>query len=255
VANLWLFFLALAVVYLLPGPDMILLLQTGARQGRGAALATAIGLAIARGCHVALAALGLAALFKAAPWTFDVVRLAGAAYLLWIGVQCLRSSLVPDLATGALTATPGQWREAIRRGLLTNLLNPKALLFCSVLLPQFIVNDGAQVLNQFAVLGLLLVGVGLLFDSAYALTGAALGRWLQHSPTAQRVQQWLFGSLLIGFALRLTFVQQAYPLPALRRRRMNSASATPMSNTAAPICTGHLYGRSVARTASVTWVT
>jgi threonine/homoserine/homoserine lactone efflux protein len=209
VANLWLFFLALAVVYLLPGPDMILLLQTGARQGRGAALATAIGLAIARGCHVALAALGLAALFKAAPWTFDVVRLAGAAYLLWIGVQCLRSSLVPDLATGALTATPGQWREAIRRGLLTNLLNPKALLFCSVLLPQFIVNDGAQVLNQFAVLGLLLVGVGLLFDSAYALTGAALGRWLQHSPTAQRVQQWLFGSLLIGFALRLTFVQQA----------------------------------------------
>ncbi|EJN34642.1 MULTISPECIES: LysE family translocator [unclassified Pseudomonas] len=208
-ANLWLFFLALAVVYLLPGPDMILLLQTGARQGRGAALATAIGLAIARGCHVALAALGLAALFKAAPWTFDVVRLAGAAYLLWIGVQCLRSSLVPDLATGALTATPGQWREAIRRGLLTNLLNPKALLFCSVLLPQFIVNDGAQVLNQFAVLGLLLVGVGLLFDSAYALTGAALGRWLQHSPTAQRVQQWLFGSLLIGFALRLTFVQQA----------------------------------------------
>jgi threonine/homoserine/homoserine lactone efflux protein len=209
VANLWLFFLALAVVYLLPGPDMILLLQTGARQGRGAALATAIGLAIARGCHVALAALGLAALFKAAPWTFDVMRLAGAAYLLWIGVQCLRSSLVPDLATGALTATPGQWREAIRRGLLTNLLNPKALLFCSVLLPQFIVNDGAQVLNQFAVLGLLLVGVGLLFDSAYALTGAALGRWLQHSPTAQRVQQWLFGSLLIGFALRLTFVQQA----------------------------------------------
>ena len=208
-ANLWLFFLALAVVYLLPGPDMILLLQTGARQGRGAALATAIGLAIARGCHVALAALGLAALFKAAPWTFDVVRLAGAAYLLWIGVQCLRSSLVPDLATGALTATPGQWREAIRRGLLTNLLNPKALLFCSVLLPQFIVNDGAQGLNQFAVLGLLLVGVGLLFDSAYALTGAALGRWLQHSPTAQRVQQWLFGSLLIGFALRLTFVQQA----------------------------------------------
>lgn len=64
-------------------------------------------------------------------------------------------------------------------------------------------------LTQFAVLGALLVGIGLLFDSAYALTGAALGRWLQHSPTAQRVQQWLFGSLLIGFAVRLTFVQQA----------------------------------------------
>ena len=208
-ASLWLFFLALAVVYLLPGPDMILLLQTGARQGRGAALATATGLAIARGCHVALAALGLAALFKAAPWTFEVVRLAGAAYLLWIGIQCLRSTLVPNLNTGDVAGMPGQWREAIRRGVLTNLLNPKALLFCSVLLPQFIVTEGAPVLTQFAVLGALLVGIGLLFDSAYALTGAALGRWLQHSPMAQRVQQWLFGSLLIGFAVRLTFVQQA----------------------------------------------
>ncbi|MFJ2481565.1 LysE family translocator [Pseudomonas sp. NPDC087598] len=208
-ASLWLFFLALAVVFLLPGPDMILLLQTGGRQGRGAALATAVGLAIARGCHVALAALGLAALFKAAPWTFDVVRLAGAAYLLWIGIQCLRSTLLPNLNAGDIADTRGQWREAIRRGVLTNLLNPKALLFCSVLLPQFIVADGAPVLSQFTVLGILLVGVGLLFDSAYALTGAALGRWLQHSPTAQRVQQWLFGSLLIGFAVRLTFVQQA----------------------------------------------
>ena len=208
-ASLWLFFLALAVVFLLPGPDMILLLQTGARQGRGAALATAIGLGIARGCHVALAALGLAALFKAAPWTFEVVRLAGAAYLLWIGIQCLRSTLVPNLNGGDVAQTQGQWREAVRRGLLTNLLNPKALLICSVLLPQFILADGAPVLTQFAMLGMLLVGVGLLFDSAYALTGAALGRWLQHSPTAQRVQQWLFGSLLIGFALRLTFIQQA----------------------------------------------
>lgn len=117
--------------------------------------------------------------------------------------------LLPNLNTGEAVDAHGQWREAVRRGLLTNLLNPKALLFCSVLLPQFIVNDGVAVLSQFAVLGMLLVGVGLLFDSAYALTGAALGRWLQHSPTAQRVQQWLFGSLLIGFAVRLTFVQQA----------------------------------------------
>ena len=208
-AGLWLFFMALAVVYLLPGPDMILLLQTGARQGKSAALATALGLGIARGCHVALAALGLAALFKTAPWTFDVVRLIGAAYLLWIGIQCLRTTMLPSLnGTDATTEKP-HWREAILRGLLTNLLNPKALLFCSVLLPQFIEPHAGPVLAQFATLGVMLVGVGLLFDSAYALVGAALGRWLQRSPSAQRVQQWLFGSLLIGFAVRLTFVQQA----------------------------------------------
>ncbi|MGF6397589.1 threonine/homoserine/homoserine lactone efflux protein [Pseudomonas frederiksbergensis] len=208
-AGLWLFFMALAVVYLLPGPDMILLLQTGARQGKGAALATALGLGIARGCHVALAALGLAALFKTAPWTFDVVRLVGAAYLLWIGIQCLRTTLLPSLNSAGSTTEKSHWREAIRRGLLTNLLNPKALLFCSVLLPQFIEPHAGPVLAQFTTLGVMLVGVGLLFDSAYALVGAALGRWLQRSPSAQRVQQWLFGSLLIGFAVRLTFVQQA----------------------------------------------
>ncbi|WP_339522896.1 LysE family translocator [Pseudomonas sp. EL_65y_Pfl2_R96] len=208
-AELWLFFVALTVVYLLPGPDMILLLQTGARQGKGAALATALGLGIARGCHVALAALGLAALFKTAPWTFDVVRLAGAAYLLWIGIQCLRTTMLPSLNGAGATTEKPHWREAIQRGLLTNLLNPKALLFCSVLLPQFIEPHAGPVLGQFATLGMMLVGVGLLFDSAYALVGAALGRWLQRSPSAQRVQQWLFGSLLIGFAVRLTFVQQA----------------------------------------------
>jgi len=209
VASLWLFILTLAVVLLLPGPDMILLLQTGARQGRAAALATALGLAIARACHVALAALGLAALFKTAPWTFDVVRIAGAAYLMWIGIQCLRNSLVPSLQAQEQAPAQDQWRGAIRRGLLTNLINPKALLFCSVLLPQFIFSDGVPVLTQFAVLGLVLVSVGLLFDSVVAMTGAALGRWLQHSPTAQRIQQWLFGSLLIGFAVRLGFIQQA----------------------------------------------
>jgi threonine/homoserine/homoserine lactone efflux protein len=208
-AGLWLFFMALAVVYLLPGPDMILLLQTGAREGKAAALVTALGLAIARGCHVALAALGLAALFKAAPWTFDVVRLAGAAYLLWVGIQCLRTTMLPSLNDAGATGEKPRYREAIQRGLLTNLLNPKALLFCSVLLPQFIDPHAGPVLAQFAALGVVLVGVGLLFDSAYALAGAALGRWLQRSPSAQRLQQWLFGSLLIGFAVRLTFVQQA----------------------------------------------
>ncbi|MBV4494126.1 LysE family translocator [Pseudomonas sp. SWRI12] len=208
-AELGLFLMALTVAYLLPGPDMILLLQTGARQGRGAALATAVGLGVARGCHVALAALGLSALFKTAPWTFDVVRLAGAAYLLWIGFQCLRTTLLPNFEGATVEVGKRHYYEAIRRGLLTNLLNPKALLFCSVLLPQFIDPQAGPVLGQFAILGVVLVGVGLLFDCAYALAGVALGRWLHRSPSAQRVQQWLFGSLLIGFAVRLTFVQQS----------------------------------------------
>ncbi len=207
--DLGLYLLALTMIFLMPGPDMILLLQTGARQSRGMALATVLGLAVARSCHIALAALGLAALFKVAPWTFDVVRIAGAAYLLWMGIQMLKpGSLSSPNVAGEAPQAPS-WTAAARRGLLTNLLNPKALLFCSVLLPQFIHPDAGSVAGQFAMLGVVLVVTGLLFDSVYALAGSWVGRWLQRSPSAQKVQQWLFGGLLIGFAARLALMQQA----------------------------------------------
>lgn len=207
--DLGLYLLALTMIFLMPGPDMILLLQTGARQGRGMALATVLGLAVARSCHIALAALGLAALFKVAPWTFDVVRIAGAAYLLWMGIQMLKpGSLSSPTVAGEAPPAPS-WTAAARRGLLTNLLNPKALLFCSVLLPQFIHPDAGSVAGQFVMLGVVLVVTGLLFDSVYALAGSWVGRWLQRSPSAQKVQQWLFGGLLIGFAARLALMQQA----------------------------------------------
>ncbi|PKH39745.1 lysine transporter LysE [Pseudomonas sp. 43NM1] len=204
-----LYLLALSMIFLMPGPDMILLLQTGAKQGRAAALATALGLALARACHVALTAMGMATMFKVLPWTFDVVKYAGAAYLLWIGIQMFKTSGMSAPAiteTGAVTSSLG---AAIRRGLFTNLLNPKALLFCSVLLPQFIDPNRSSVSEQFAVLGVVLVITGLIFDSIYATASAWVGGWLERSVTAQRVQQWLFGTLLIGFAVRLAFVQQA----------------------------------------------
>ena len=202
--ELWMFIGGLAAVYLLPGPDMLLVLQTGSQQGHTRALATAAGLAVARGLHVALAALGLATLFVTAPWTFDVVRYVGGAYLAWIGLQLLRS---PDATANTDAANVGMFddshRRAWRRGLLTNLLNPKSLLFCSVLLPQFVSPGEGPVLQQFTLLGGLLVGIGLLFDAGYATLGAALQRWFAGNPLRTRLQRWTFGSLMIAFALRL----------------------------------------------------
>ena len=200
------FLIALAVVYLLPGPDMILLLQTGARQGRAMALATALGLALARGCHVALAGLGLAVLFKTAPWTFDVVRLAGAGYLLWLGLKLFQAETSVWGVDAGRQPARAYW-QTLRRGALTNLLNPKALVFCSVLLPQFVSPDDGPLGLQFALLGAVLVAVGLAFDSAYALMGAGLGRWLGRRPLVQRVQQWLFGGVLVGFGVRLAVLR------------------------------------------------
>lgn len=201
------FLLALAMVYLLPGPDMLLLLHTGARDGCRVALATALGLGVARGCHVALAATGLALLFRSAPWTFDVVRIGGGCYLAWIGLQLLRTPVGLPVAPSAAGLSAVSYRRAFRRGLLTNLLNPKALLFCSVLLPQFIHPQNGPLALQFGLFGGALVVVGLGFDSFYAVSGERMGRWLARHRTMQRVQQWGFGAVLLGFGARLALIR------------------------------------------------
>jgi len=208
--ELGLFVMALVVVYLLPGPDMILLLETGARQGKSLALATAIGLAMARSLHVALSAIGLSVLFRTTPWTFDLVRYAGSAYLIWLGINIIRANSGSILKTANYPMTSinqKSFGQAIQRGLLTNLLNPKALLFCSVLLPQFINPRNGTTISQFALLGIVLVATGLMFDVIYSLSGTWLGQFMRRSPTLQRVQRWLFGALLIGFGARLGFAR------------------------------------------------
>lgn len=203
-SELKIFFGALIVVYLLPGPDMALILQTSVNMGRVQALATAAGLAVARAVHVTLAALGLAAVLATSPTTFEVVRFAGAAYLIWVGIQLLRArsflSGAPAMREPNLARFYG---SAFYRGLLTNILNPKALLFCSVLLPQFIRPDYENVSSQFLLLGVILVGVGLVFDLVYVSIGMVLGRWMTRHPLVQTLQAWVFATILIGFGLRL----------------------------------------------------
>ncbi|CAB3899314.1 Homoserine/homoserine lactone efflux protein [Achromobacter anxifer] len=232
-ADMAMFLGALLIVYVVPGPDMILLLETGVLRGRGQALAVAVGLAIARAAHVTLAALGLAALFKTHPWAFEVARTVGGCYLVWLGVKLWRAGPVAYDAGGQVGPRQVEPRQAELRqaelrqtgpqqaarsraglgpaflsGVLTNVLNPKALLFCSVLLPQFVSPAHGPIGQQFAVLGVILVSLGLALDALCALAGGAVGRWMSASPRAQKIQSRVFGLALIGFGLRLTFAQR-----------------------------------------------
>lgn len=201
--DLWIFLGTLTVAYLVPGADMVLVLQTGTVRGRWHALAAAIGLGISRGAHVVLAALGLAALLKTSPIAYEIVKIFGSLYLVWLGINILRAaSLLPEPGMMA-GKQPASYRGDIGRGMLTNFLNPKPLLFCSVLLPQFIRPAEGDVAAQFLFLGIVLVFVGFAFDTMLASAGSALGRFLRYHPLIQAIQKWMFASLLIGFGIRL----------------------------------------------------
>lgn len=196
---------ALAVVYALPGPDMALILQTSSTRGLKHGLSTAAGLAIARSLHVTVSALGVAALLRSAPWLYDGVRIAGALYLAYIAIQIFRSPAFGlDDNNNTTSKTRPTLRAAMSQGALSSLLNPKALLFCSVLLPQFVHPEAGAVWSQVVELGVVLVVIGAVFDTTLAFSAVRISGWLRSHPRAQVVQRWTFSAALLAFALRLS---------------------------------------------------
>jgi threonine/homoserine/homoserine lactone efflux protein len=201
-----LYIAALAAVCALPGPDMALVLQTTIARGTRRGFAAATGLALARATHVTLSACGVAALLRNAPWLYHGVRIGGAIYLVWVAVQIFRSPVfaIDSTGGGASAAAPRPLRTDFFKGLFTNLLNPKALLFCSVLMPQFVTPEAGAVWSQVIELGVVLVVVCACFDAVYTLGAARISTWVRAHPLAQTVQRWAFSSALVAFALRLS---------------------------------------------------
>jgi threonine/homoserine/homoserine lactone efflux protein len=195
---------ALVVVFALPGPDMALVLQTSIGRGARNGFAAAGGLGLSRVTHVTLSACGVAALLRSAPWLYEVVRYGGAIYLAWVAVLIFRSPVFALPSAGAQTSGSDSLRTSFVKGLFTNLLNPKALLFCSVLLPQFVRPEAGPVAWQMVELGVVLVAIGACFDALYAIGAARIAGWVRSHPLAQTLQRWTFSAALIGFAVRLS---------------------------------------------------
>ncbi|MBU9615896.1 LysE family translocator [Burkholderia multivorans] len=193
---------ALAAIYAVPGPDMALVLQTSIGRGVRPGIAAAAGLSLSRSAHVTLSACGVAALIRSAPWLYEAIRYGGALYLGYVAIQVFRSPVF-DVGNGDAAAA-GELRQSFVKGLLTNLLNPKALLFCSVLLPQFVRPETGPVVWQMFALGALLVAAGVCFDLACVFGASRIAAWMRAHPLAQTVQRWTFSAALLGFALRLS---------------------------------------------------
>ncbi len=176
--------LASFVLVIVPGPAVIYILTRSVSQGRTAGLASAVGVNLGSAVHVVFAAVGLSVILASSATLFSIVKWAGVGYLVWIGIQTLRS---PDAEFGNGEVETLSLRRIFTQGVVVNVLNPKVAMFFLAFLPQFIDPNAAHAGFQFFVLGMILVTIGLISDSAYALLGGSIGNLFRRRPNAAKV--------------------------------------------------------------------
>ncbi|TNE60667.1 MAG: LysE family translocator [Alphaproteobacteria bacterium] len=202
-STLMLFFAACVGLTIMPGPDMLLIASRSVSQGKAAGFLTYAGIAAGCYCHALLVAFGLAQLFVLVPVAYDVVRIAGAAYLLYLAWQTLRSNDTTGEAQAPVARI--RKRRIFSQGLLTNLLNPKVALFMLALLPQFLLPEAGSVVLQALVLATILNVVGLVVNGAIILSSSHLYRRLAGKGTGSKGPRYFLATIFAGLALRLAF--------------------------------------------------
>jgi len=198
-----LYVVAVFLAMIAPGPDMLFVLATGARGGPRAGLLAALGAATSEVVQITAVAAGLSALLAAAPAAFTALRVCGAAYLLFLGVQALRSARRGGAEPIAQERAPVSGRYAYARGFLTNLVNPKMVTFAVAFLPQFVDRGLGHVPGQFAVLGVIFVAFEVLVDGTVGLTAGRLGGWLSRRRRARQALDAGSGTIMVVLAGRL----------------------------------------------------
>jgi threonine/homoserine/homoserine lactone efflux protein len=191
---------ALAMV-LTPGPNMIYLISRSICQGRLAGLISLGGVALGFIVYMLCAAFGISALLFAVPYAYDILRLAGAAYLLWLAWQAVRpGGRSPFQIRDLPIDSP---RKLFAMGLLTNLLNPKIAMLYLSLLPQFIDPERGSVLLQSLVLGFTQIAISLSVNALIAIAAGTIAVVLTRRPTWVLVQRWVMGAVLAALAVRM----------------------------------------------------
>lgn len=202
-ANLWLFVSAALMLLVVPGPAVLYIFARSVEQGRSAGLVSILGIHTATLVHVAAAALGLSALLASSALAFSVVKYAGAAYLIWLGLRKIFGS--SEIPAGSITVRRHGYGRLFRDGFVVNLLNPKTALFFLAFLPQFVEVSLGHVAMQIAFLGLLFTVLGFVTDGCYALAAGSMGNWLKQSRRYLKVERYVSGGLFIGLGLMAAF--------------------------------------------------
>ncbi len=195
-----LFAVAAFLLVVTPGPNMLLILSISAAKGARDGLLTLVGVQIANYSHAALAGLGISGLVLHVPYGFETLKLFGALYLLWLAWGAWRSPSVFNAEVGVGGGGAG---SLIRQGFLTNMLNPKVILFFLALFPQFIDPDRGSVLMQSLELVTIHAFCGVAVLSAVALSAARMRHSLLRQPAIARHLNRVLAGVFAALALRL----------------------------------------------------
>ncbi len=195
-------------LYVSPGPDMIYIASRSIAQGRRGGLISVLGVSTGLLTHMLGAALGLSALLVVWPIAYAVIKWAGVAYLLYLGVRVLTAGDGGGLGAARARPKAGAWR-IYREGLAVNLLNPKIALFFLAFLPQFVDPALGGFTVQMLFFGALFNAGGFVWIVSLALVFGSLGEWLSARPAVWRWQRRLTGSALVGLAAHLAFSERS----------------------------------------------
>jgi threonine/homoserine/homoserine lactone efflux protein len=200
-ASTFLLFAAASLAFLaIPGPSVFYIVTRSLAQGRRAGVTSMLGVQAGGLVHVVAAAFGVSALIASSATAFTIVKYAGAAYLILLGVRKLRSRGEEEDVEPEPRA-PVSRNRLFWQGAVVNLLNPKTALFFLAFLPQFVDPSAGPVAPQMLVLGTLLVGLGVVSDGTYALVAAGAGRRLRETAAARRMLDRLSGGVFVGLGL------------------------------------------------------
>jgi len=192
---------AALLMVLTPGPNMIYLVSRSICQGRRAGLLSLFGVAAGFLVHMFAAAVGLTALFMAIPMAYEVLKWAGALYLLFLAWQAVRPGARSPFEARELPADPP--KKLFLMGFLTNVLNPKIAVFYLAIFPQFVSPEHGSVLLQSMQLGFTQIGVSFSVNLCIVLSAARLSAWFARSPGWLAAQRVVMGSVLAALAVRL----------------------------------------------------
>lgn len=202
ISTIYVFSVAAALLALTPGADMLYIATRSAAQGRAAGVVSALGVHTGVLVHTLAAALGLSALIAASAAAFSLIKYAGAAYLVYLGIHTLLSKAETLEVEGV---TRLKLRDVYFQGVITNVLNPKLILFFLAFLPQFVDPARGSVTLQLVLLGLLSVAVMLPIDLGVALFSSAVSGVVRGRGGLQKVGKWATGGVFIALGVGTAF--------------------------------------------------